>query len=235
MNLVEPLLLSDLISDHKRRISDMGIKVRSSSSFEALEDLLPLDQKSALSEHFRTALNTYTEATGFWLGGFDKSGRMVALCAARLDDLGDENMENYLRRYWHRCYPAACDQRALLAEKQPRFWRNITGRVGYYGDFFLKREGIQGRGLPKLFAPLCVLLGILKWNPDWHYCWVNQRDWSMRYPLAYGFARTYSNGLRWDMPPATIRSDLVAAVNSRSDALDWIEELEGVYLQGLST
>lgn len=231
MNAVDPLLLSDLISDHKRRINAMGIKVRSSSSFEALEDLLPLDQKSALSEHFRTALNTYTEATGFWLGGFDSSGEVVALCAARLDDLGSENMGDYLRRYWHRCYPAAEDKRALLAREQPRFWRSITGRVGYYGDFHLKREGFQGRGLAPLFAPLCVLLGIYKWNPDWHYCWVNQRDWKLRYPLAYGFSRTYPNGLRWELPPATIRADLVAAVNSRNDASDWIDELESAYLK----
>lgn len=226
---LNPLVLSELIAAHKARLSEIGVSVRYSWSFETLEEVLPIEEKARLSEHFRTELNTYTEATAFWVGGFSE-GQLVALCAARLDDLGSESLDGHLRRYWRRCYPGADAERAQPAERQPRFWSEIKGRVAYYGDFHVKRDRFQGRGIPKLFAPLCVLLGLWKWDPDWHYCWVNQSDWSKRYPLAYGFSRINPLGLVWEVPPATIASDLVAASNSRADALDWMDGLERAFL-----
>ncbi len=227
----DPIVMSELISAHKGQLTDMGLSVRFSADFSELEALLPVDRKEALTEHFRTSLNTYTEANAFWLGGMDSDGRLVALCAARLDDLGTENLGDYLKKYWRRCYPGKTEEKARPAAAQPRFWREMSGRVAYYGDFLLQREGYQGRGLPKIFAPLCVLLGMQKWSPDWHYCWINPGDWAKRYPLGYGFAQVHGTGLRWDVPPETISDDLVVAVNSRSNALDWMDQLQATCLK----
>jgi hypothetical protein len=221
----DPILLSELIASHKRQIANLGVVIRYNESFEELEEALPIDAKHSLTPHFSTALNTYTSANAFWLGGFDADNQLVALSAARLDDLGAQSMSDYLKRYWRRCYPAADGDPAEACETQPRFWNEVRGRVAYYGDFHLKREGYQGRGLPKLFGPLAMLVGAQKWDADWYYTWVRERDWSMRYPLAYGFSRTYFPGLRWGKPPSSIEPDLAAGVNSRSDVLDWMETL----------
>jgi hypothetical protein len=226
---IDPLVLSRLIAAHQKKLAEMGIETRYGTNFDLLEELLPIDDKTKLTPHFSTALNTYTEANAFWLGGFDSDGQLVALNASRLDDLGQETQRDYIGRYWRRCYPAEHGEQAQISENQPRFWRQMGGRVAYFGDFHLKKAGYQGRGLPKIFAPLCVLLAAQKWNPDWYYCWVRERDWAMRYPMGYGFARTYFPGLRWKVPPASIAADLVAAVNSRDDALDWMDALTEIY------
>ena len=225
----DPIKLSEVIASHKAQLANKGIAVRYSDNFEELESLLPLDHKTQLTPHFATALNTYTSANAFWLGGFDEAGGLLALNAARLADLGRGNQLEYLRRYWRRCYPGTIGDNAVPAVRQPRFWREITGRVAYYGDFHLKRVGVQGRGLPKIFAPLCVLLSAQKWDPDWHYTWIRPGDWAKRYPMAYGFARCHYPGLRWEDPPSSIDDHLVAAVNSRANLLDWVDGLHETY------
>lgn len=221
----DPILLSELIASHRAQLAQMGVAIRYGESFEELERLLPIDEKAELTPHFSTALNTYTSANAYWLGGFDDDGQLVALSAARLDDLGSQTMSDYLKRYWRRCYPAAGGDSAEAAEVQPRFWNEIKGRVAYFGDFHLKRQGVQGKGVPKIFGPLAMLVGAQKWDADWYYTWVRERDWSLRYPLAYGFSRTYFPGLRWTSPPCSIEPDLAAGVNSRSDVHDWMVTL----------
>lgn len=226
----DPIVLSKLIAKLESEIASLGISVRYDTSFERLEALLPIDDKAELTPHFSTALNTYTEANAFWVGGFDRDGGLVALNAIRMDDLGESTMRDWLPRYWHRCYPGTKGESAVPSASQPRFWRRMSGRVVYFGDFILKREGFQGRGLPKKWAPMVLLLGVQKFSADWYLTWVKKRDWELRYPLAYGFTSIYENGLRWDDPPSSIDPNLVAAVNDRNQVLDVIDVLNANYL-----
>ena len=228
---LDPIVLSKLIAKLESEVASFGLSVRCERSFERLEELLPIDEKGELTPHFSTVLNTYTEANAMWVGGFDPDGKLIALNAMRMDDLGAGNLGEWLPRYWHRCYPGTKGERARPSEIQPRFWRRMSGRVVYFGEFILKREGFQGRGLPKVWAPMVLLLGVQKFSADWYYTWVRKRDWAMRYPLAYGFSTVYENGLRWDDPPASIDSDLVAAVNDRDQVLDVIDVLRDRYLE----
>jgi len=227
---VDPIMLSKLIAVLERQISEMGVSLRYDTSFEKLEDLLPLDDKAELTPHFSTVLNTYTEANAFWVGGFNAEGGLVALNAVRLDDVGSGNMGEFIPRYWHRCYPGKQGEKAKPSSRQPEFWQEMSGRVAYFGEFALKRKGFQGKGLPKIFAPLMLLLAVQKFSADWYLTWVKPRDWAMRYPLAYGFTTTYEDGLLWDDPPASIDPDLVAAVNNRRQVRHVIEVLKRRHL-----
>ncbi|MBG6205412.1 hypothetical protein IWQ49_000056 [Labrenzia sp. EL_126] len=226
----DPIQLSKLIAVLEGQVSEMGVNLQYGTSFEKLEDLLPLDDKAELTPHFSTAFNTYTEANAFWVGGFDAEGSLVALNAVRMDDLGSGNMGDFIPRYWHRCYPGKQGERATPSAEQPEFWQEMSGRVAYFGEFALKRKGFQGKGLPKIFAPLMLLLAVQKFSADWYLTWVKPRDWAMRYPLAYGFTTTYEEGLLWDDPPASIDPDLVAAVNSRRQVRHVIRVLRRRYL-----
>ncbi|QFT69338.1 hypothetical protein FIU93_21305 [Labrenzia sp. THAF35] len=231
LGTVDPIQLSKLIAALESEISKLGVTVRYDTSFERLEQLLPIDDKKELTPHFSTVLNTYSEANAFWVGGFDADENLVALNAVRMDDLGEGSMADWLPRYWHRCYPGKKSENAKASAVQPRFWRRMRGRIVYFGEFALQKKGFQGKGLPKLFGPFMLLLAAQKFSADWYMTWVKPRDWSMRYPLAYGFTTTYENGLRWDDPPASIDPDLVAAVNDRVQLLDVIDVLAAKYLE----
>lgn len=191
--------------------------------FARLENLLSESDKGGLTEHFSTALNTYTPENAFWLRAVGDQGDTVAVGAIRLDRLGVETLDVHLKKYWRRCYPDKTGEGVRVADRQPHFLREISGDVAYLGDLWVKREH-QRKKIHEWFSPLAMVVTLQRWNPDWMYCWIRPSAWSKRYPLAYGFSTVHPVGLRWESGPVTIDDDLVMAINNRCHAMDWLEK-----------
>lgn len=222
MSELDLIALSRAVVFLSKKLEDIGLQVRFGSEFSDLERDLADADKAALTEHFSVSLNTYTRTNAFWIQAVDREGRMVAGGAVRLDDLGGEALSEYLKRYWQRCYPGQDGGQAVLGEVQPRFFREISGRVCYLGDLWVNRAW-QGKKVHTFLVPLAMFQALNDWRPDHYYCWVRPSMWSKRYPLAYGLTQVCPFSLNWDVAPATIDADLVCAANSASQALDWVD------------
>lgn len=222
---IDPGVFARAISGIERKINEIGFAMQYGADFSDLEKLLSDTDKKNLTEHFRTALNTYTPETAFWLRAVGEGDKTIAVGAIRLDRLGRQTLDDHIRKYWHRCYPDVLGIGVKAADRQPRFLREISGNVAYLGDLWVAREH-QRKRIHEWFSPLAMLITLQKWDPDWMYCWVRPDAWSKRYPLAYGFTSVHPLGIQWETEPSTIDPDLVMAVNKRSHALDWVEKFE---------
>lgn len=230
----DPVVFARIISRLENQINELGFLMEYGADFAALESCLVKTDKEALTEHFATALNTYTPETAFWIRAATPTGETVACGAIRLDRLGSQTLDAYLRNYWHRCYPDALGDGVRASQRQPQFMKEISGDVAYLGDLWVAREH-QRRKIHEYFSPLAMLITVQRWDPDWMYCWVRPNAWSKRYPLAYGFTSVHPIGIRWDTAPATIDTDLVMATSTRVHAMDWVEKFANEYPVALHT
>lgn len=221
---LNPKLLGRALAGLESELKSEGVAVDFGDDFDFFEQLVSETDKPGLTEHFTTSLNTYTPETAFWIRGVGPAGETIAVGAARLDLLGEMTLDRYLRKYWSRCYPDLAGSNALPAERQPRFLREVSGRVAYFGDLWVAREW-QRKNVHKALSPLAMLYAAMWWKPDWLYCWVRPSAWSKRYPLAYGYSAVHPVGIRWERPPATVDHDLVIALNKWPWLLDWLDHL----------
>lgn len=206
------------------KIGSLDLSVEYGTDFAWLESSLKHEGKQKLTEHFQTELNTYTPQIAMWLRVCDTDQNTVACIAARVDELGSENLAEHVSKYWRRCYPGVSDGQALAAKHQPRFLSEISGRVAYLGDLWVAREH-QRKKLHNWLTPLAMTIALQRWRPDWIYCWIRPSHWSKRYPMAYGFSAVHPRGIEWEQEPATIDPNLVMGVNHRNWALDWVDRL----------
>ncbi|MEJ8474481.1 hypothetical protein [Roseibium algae] len=221
---IDPGTFARVINGLESRLYGLGYKVEYGAEFRKLEDDLAETDKKALTEHFRMALNTYTPDTAFWVKVVDEDSRIIAVIAARVDQLGSQNLGEYIRNYWWRCYPDKMQNGVAAAPVQPRFLSEISGKVAYLGDLWVARDH-QRKKIHEWLTPLTMFVALQKWHPDWIYCWVRPSAWNKRYPLAYGFSAVHPMGIQWlkGREPVTIDSDLVIGVNRRDWALDWLD------------
>lgn len=221
---IDPGAAARVIHGLETKLFEIGVRVEYGTDFALLEHLLRKTSKERLTEHFSTALNTYTPANAYWLRAYSEDGETVAVGAVRLDDLGTMSLGKYIANYWHRCYPDAAGDGARASRHQPRFLSEVSGRVAYLGDLWVARLW-QRKRIHEHLTPLAVVVTLQKWDPDWLYCWIRPGAWSKRYPMAYGFSAVHPVGIRWETQPVTIDPDLVMAVNKASWARDWLDHL----------
>lgn len=225
---IDRLTVSRIIDRLYEASLSKGVRVEQSRDFERLEVLLEGTTDKTLTEHFRRSLNTYTPPQAFWLGGFDGAGELVALAAARLDELGSWTLERYWRDYWARCYPHNAELHAKMALKQYRFAKTVTGNVVYFGDLWVSGNH-HGDSVSPAFSRLLQLLSLQEWDFGWCYAWVRPSFLQRGFAEKCSFSKT-APGINWLRPPSTIDDDLKVMANSRDDLLDLVEVLSSELL-----
>lgn len=191
----------------KEQLRKQDFIVERGTDFDVLEARVAESEKQNLTEHFRTELNTYTPANAFWLAILDDQGSLVAVSAARLDDLQRLPLVDYWRKYWFRCYPSAVDQRATMATVQPRFGAHITGRVVYMGDVWVHSD-LRSSRIGSTLTQLLQIDALDEWRPDYLYGWMRPRDVVRGFWASCEFRHMHPLGITWDAAPSTIDHDL---------------------------
>lgn len=230
---IDRLTVSRVIERLYERARQKGIRLEQRRDFNVLETLLEGIPDKQLTEHFRTSLNTYTPPQAFWLGGYNSAGDLVAVAAARLDELGSWTLERYWREYWSRCYPHSDHRQAELAPKQYRFAKGISGSVVYFGDMWVSK-GHPETQVSDPFAKTLQLLALLEWKFDWCYAWGRPKFLQRGFAEKCGFAKT-GPGINWSRAPSTIDADLKVMANSHEDLLDLVDLLASELLGGSSS
>ena len=114
--------------------------------------------------------NDFTGANSIWqLVKF--KGEAVAMGGARMDDLGDESLLDFLPRSISRQY--AKDNR--IQSVSPLL-REVTGKVVYLGDMYAAKAFRGSVDNLKAAVQLFQITLILNWNPDWMYSFLRERD-----------------------------------------------------------
>lgn len=230
---IDRLTVSRVIDRLYELARHKGVRLEQSRDFKKLESLLESVSEKKLTEHFRTSLNTYTPPQAFWLGGYDSAGNLIALAAARLDELGSWTLERYWRDYWSRCYPHANGMRAELADEQYRFAKSISGSVVYFGDMWVSESHPEPH-VSGPFSKSLQLLALLEWRFDWCYAWGRPGFLKTGFAEKCGFTKT-APGINWLRAPSTIDHDLKVMANSREDLLDLVDFLASELLEGSSS
>lgn len=205
----------------KNDLLKSGYYLKRGSDFEILEAKILNSDRSILTEHFRTSINTYTPNEAFWIAVETERGETIARVATRIDRLGELSLLDYWRKYWRRCYPGVVNEQAQLAPNQPNFAKKIKGNVAYVGDLFVEK-GHRGKGIASSLVKIVQIDAFDEWYPhlDYLYGWMTPEQVASKLFPNYGFRQVRVHGIHWDDPPATIGGDLTFVGNSAADLSD---------------
>jgi hypothetical protein len=181
-----------------------GISVDVITDYAVVRDLIAASGKDYLTPFSSPDHNDFTDGNCIWLCGSDGEGP-VMLGAARLEDLGPEPIDQYWPRVFQRAYPSSSQPR--IDRISPSISGEVGGRLVYFGDLFVAKRFRGARENLQMFTAIGHLLCSLKWEPDWIYCFLRNRDAARGAAYLYGFCVVERQPYRWVGCPPDGRSN----------------------------
>ncbi|MBO9451467.1 hypothetical protein J7426_14430 [Tropicibacter sp. R16_0] len=213
-----------------------GLEIEEISDVSEIPNLVKAAQKPYLTPLSSPEFNDFTWSNSIWLVA-KRAGQPVYLGCARLEDIGGEPIESYWSRTFSRAYGHGFTKQ-IIGNVRPEITRNLKGRLVYFGDLFVCETERGSRNKLRAFIAIGQLAAVLKWNPDWIYCFVRKRDIMRGASALYGFNRNFGPPFDWvGTPPAPRdRSEWLVGV-SREDLPVFLNETtqEVVELKGCSS
>lgn len=211
------------------------IRLRIRTDFEALEYELAmleaenrLGGRGTLTEQFNPGVVTLTETTGHFIEARSPEGELIGLVAQRLDDLGSENLEGFIRRFWQRAFEAEDGAPIEFAPNQDPELRCLTGKLAYQGELWTRpeRRASSGGATARLAEGL-VKLGMATawqmWEFDYIYAIVRKREYIRGLPMIWGYRSFIRLGFNWHTKPENVRPDNAIGYSSRDQFKSLLE------------
>ena len=107
------------------------------------------------------------------------------------------SVSEFWRQNARRHYATADNPRPLRVN--PLVDLKIGGKVAYFGDLLCKSGSGSLKAL-EYFVCAGQMLASLKWNPDFTYAWLRERDVKRGAHTRYGFATRVPNAQIWEDP-----------------------------------
>ncbi|SDH41299.1 hypothetical protein SAMN05216338_100912 [Bradyrhizobium sp. Rc2d] len=166
-SLANPLSVSRFIRVYDDAAAQKGIRLSIGYDFrEYVSITSALPGKKPTYPNFRPDRSPIKRGEGYWMIGHDKNNDVVLVEAARLYDLSNTNFAANLESL-----KAFYADPAIHAHPQDRCRctaptaRNITGKVAYHGDFWLRKD-FRGQGMPEIMAAVLRGISFAMWTPD---------------------------------------------------------------------
>ncbi|MCC8958714.1 hypothetical protein H8B02_36430 [Bradyrhizobium sp. Pear77] len=125
-----------------------------------------LPTKKPTYPNFRPDRSPIKLGEGYWMKGVDKNNEVALVEAARLYDLPHSNFAEHLQSlkafYADPTIHAHPRDRCICTAPSAK---NITGKVAYHGDFWLRRD-FRGQGIPEIMAAILRGVSFSMWAPD---------------------------------------------------------------------
>lgn len=211
MNEIEKATLLTRCSDY---LAMQGITVLALDNFDRVAELLVDAGKPYLTPFTSPFHNDLMEGNALWLIGLRKE-RPVMMGCARLEDIGREPIEKYWRRAFARAY--AEEGAGELHSVNPEIARRVSGRLVYFGDLFIEQGARGRRSNLRCFTAVGHMAVSLKWDPDFTYAFIRERDLLRGSGHAYGFNWFVPDPFVWENPPHPRSPTEWAAFVSRGD------------------
>ncbi|MEP3945513.1 hypothetical protein [Ascidiaceihabitans sp.] len=185
------------------------IDVTIGTNFDEYQEILDRDRPTqAMGAPFNPELHNLNPGNAFWLTGRDVDGRLMHTQAARLIDLRQETLADYMQHKFREFPPAIPD----LDLDRSRFRaspgaKHIKGRVIYHGEVWMSpNEGrFRGNGLSSVLARYGLLTAMQRWNPDYLFGFMARTVAFKGFAERMGYMHNEPGALRWyrhgsDMP-----------------------------------
>lgn len=154
-----------LLEHYRWQMEKIDLQVVPSTDFEELERVFRLmspKRDIGLTPQFSTKENTFSLKEAFWIGVWYE-GQCVGVVASKLQQLGDEELGSYIRRYWHRAYEATADVEFEFGDWQKNILSSYTGDVIYSGEFRVHPD-YRGMQFSEHMAMFLRVYSFLRWE-----------------------------------------------------------------------
>jgi hypothetical protein len=150
----------------------------------------------------------------FWIKGENDAGEVVHLQAARVDDLGDMPLIDWLEGLW----AFYADPRSSAQAQEVCFCAApmamlISGRVAYHGEVWLRDGpgGFRGHGLGGVLPRMAIAVALKRWQPDFMYgiAWPKIVDKGMARFYGYRHFQPHGAMWNWQRQPAVLHGHLI--------------------------
>jgi len=174
------------------------------TDFRRAEELTEAMGKDSQTAKLSSKFNDFTEESGFWLF-MKQRGEYVTAVATRYDNVGRESMGDYMIRTMRRHYPH--DSGETLLEFTDALPPGFHGRLAYIGELFVHPEHRGSRQKLRYFMFLLHTCIATKWQVDWTYAMMRDRDVRAGFSTSYGFSIQLPGVAKWADPPPPGRGD----------------------------
>ncbi len=203
----------------------LGLRVRQVFDLDEVSEILPRLEKGYLSPILSPSSNDFTPANSFWLVAENELGPVMA-GGVRCDDLRNMEITKYWSNHLSRTFGITPQ-----AEKLKFPEGELYGRVAYFGD--LKSTNAiglsrDGREKVRLFTAIGHFLTSQEFDPDFTYCFVQERDAMRGTPSNFGFLRIQPFFYSWPSEPFPAGHPEWVATLRRGDISQLMASMERV-------
>lgn len=175
-----------------------GLEISGMVDFELVNILIEEMEKPYLTPVLAPTNHDFTQENAFWLVAWNNE-EPAMIIGARLEPLGNESVETYWKRTSRRHYP--CGDGETIETVAPEVNSELRGRLAYIGDLFVQRKHRGAAVLLENFMLLAHAAIGLKWDPDFTYAFMRNRDVRLGFANRYGFTRHFPSARVWVNPP----------------------------------
>jgi hypothetical protein len=205
---------AELIAICREKLMAEGLTVRVEQDFDLVPRIIEAIGKPYLTPKMSPFYNDFTGENCFWLL-LERKGEVVAAAGARLDDLGDGSIGEYWRRTMRRHYGE--NLREVVRDVASPVEQDLRGRLTYFGDLYFSAAAGRSLNTVRRFVLIGHMISALKWNPDWTYAFLRERDVKRGGCYHYGFTRYVPDAQFWLDPPAPRENTEYCVMTSRRD------------------
>ncbi|MCR9124497.1 MAG: hypothetical protein NXH82_00075 [Rhodobacteraceae bacterium] len=205
---------AELIAICREKLLAEGYLLRVEQDFDMVPKIIDAIGKPYLTPKMSPFFNDFTGENCFWLL-LERGDQLVAAAGARLDDLGGGSITEYWRRTMRRHYGAG--KHEVIGRVAHPCEEDLRGRLAYFGDLYFAAGAGRSLQTVRRFVMIGHMLSALKWNPDWTYAFLRERDIKRGAGYHYGFNRYIPDAQFWIDPPAPRENTEYCAMVSRRD------------------
>lgn len=197
------------------RLKSKGYTVDQICDFSLVEKLSAKMGKDYITPIMSPKFHDFTRETAYWL--FLREGeKVVGSVGVRFDNLSGENIQNFWSRIFARHYQELGS--LPVRDAAGPICSDIAGKLAYVGDLFINPAARGSRSTLAVLLMLSHCISDLKWDPDWIYGFMRERDVRLGFASKYGFTRQIPGAQQWAILPNSRPGDTEYFVTTcRSD------------------
>lgn len=180
-------------------LAQQGIEVAELVDYSRVHEIAAAASKGYLTPLMSPAHHDLTVGNSVWLVAW-RGGDPVMLGGARLEDLGGESISSFWPRCLERLYNRPKGE--LIESVSEDAASVLCGRLAYFGDLHVAPSFRGNLQSVRAFVAIGHLAVSLKWDPDFTYAFVRERDALRGASLRYGFMDAIPAPMSWRDPPS---------------------------------
>jgi hypothetical protein len=176
-----------------------GVEVLELVEYSRLHEVAASAAKGYLTPLMSPSHHDLTAGNSLWLVAW-RGDEPVMLGAARLEELGAERVSSFWPRCLERLYNRPKGE--LIESVSEDVSSVLRGRLAYFGDLHVSPSFRGNLQSVRAFVTIGHLAVSLKWDPDFTYAFVREKDALRGASIRYGFMDAIPSPMIWKDPPS---------------------------------